>query len=67
MFVLRNLCRCKARVDKHTYRIISKFYSRIFMDVKRVWRYIGVVVVGVLNLLKPTGYVMHQQFNIQQL
>jgi len=20
-----------------------------------------------LNLLKPTGYVMHQQFNIQQL
>jgi len=21
----------------------------------------------VLNLLKPTGYVMHQQFNIQQL
>jgi len=24
-------------------------------------------VVAVLNLLKPTGYVMHQQFNIQQL
>ena len=24
-------------------------------------------VVIVLNLLKPTGYVMHQQFNIQQL
>ena len=21
----------------------------------------------VVNLLKPTGYVMHQQFNIQQL
>jgi len=21
----------------------------------------------VINLLKPTGYVMHQQFNIQQL
>ena len=21
----------------------------------------------ILNLLKPTGYVMHQQFNIQQL
>ena len=22
---------------------------------------------GLINLLKPTGYVMHQQFNIQQL
>jgi hypothetical protein len=25
------------------------------------------VVCGCLNLLKPTGHVMHQQFNIQQL
>jgi hypothetical protein len=23
--------------------------------------------MGLLNLLKPTGYVMHHQFNIQQL
>jgi hypothetical protein len=23
--------------------------------------------VAIINLLKPTGYVMHQQFNIQQL
>ena len=23
--------------------------------------------IVVFNLLKPTGYVMHQQFNIQQL
>ena len=23
--------------------------------------------ISILNLLKPTGYVMHQQFNIQQL
>ena len=22
---------------------------------------------GIFNLLKPTGHVMHQQFNIQQL
>ena len=27
----------------------------------------GVRAIAVLNLLKPTGYVMHQQFNIQQL
>jgi len=30
-------------------------------DVKNGWRY------TTINLLKPTGYVMHQQFNIQQL
>jgi len=22
---------------------------------------------GLINLLKPTGYMMHQQFNVQQL
>ena len=37
------------------------------MGIKRMWSYIGVVVLGVLNILKPTGHVMHQQFNIQQL
>ena len=25
------------------------------------------IVIWYFNLLKPTGYVMHQQFNIQQL
>ena len=24
-------------------------------------------ITNFINLLKPTGYVMHQQFNIQQL
>jgi len=24
-------------------------------------------LLGAINLLKPTGHVMHQQFNIQQL
>ena len=29
----------------------------------------GTLTIGAIefNLLKPTGYVMHQQFNIQQL
>ena len=27
----------------------------------------GGVAARILNLLKPTGYLMHQQFNIQQL
>ena len=61
MFVLRNLCRLKERDDKHTYPIISNFSSLIFVGIQRVWRYIGVVVVGVFNLLKPTGYVMYQE------
>jgi hypothetical protein len=26
-----------------------------------------VVIEACINLLKPTGYVMHQQFNVQQL
>ena len=30
-------------------------------------RYVILTLERVVNLLKPTGYVMHQQFNIQQL
>ena len=30
-------------------------------------KYWLLVVISTINLLKPTGYVMHQQFNIQQL
>ena len=29
--------------------------------------HVALTVGGVINLLKPTGHVMHQQFNIQQL
>jgi hypothetical protein len=27
----------------------------------------GVILMYLINLLKPTGHVIHQQFNIQQL
>ena len=27
----------------------------------------GIKTSSIINLLKPTGYVMHQRFNIQQL
>ena len=27
----------------------------------------AVIIFSLFNLLNPTGYVMHQQFNIQQL
>ena len=29
--------------------------------------FLQITSIKLLNLLKPTGYVMHQQFNIQQL
>ena len=29
--------------------------------------YINIIVILCINLLKPTGHVIHQQFNIQQL
>jgi len=29
--------------------------------------YLFIYILYMLNLLKPTGYVMHHQFNIQQL
>ena len=36
----------------------------MFLD----WDMVAALVSGqIFNLLKPTGYVMHQQFNIQQL
>ena len=36
-------------------------------QVRRRLHIYGKAVKTALNLLKPTGYVMHQQFNIQQL
>jgi len=38
-----------------------KFYISVFFS-KICWENSSVI-----NLLKPTGYVMHHQFNIQQL
>ena len=36
------------------------------MPLKNTCEYVE-LIVSTLNLLKPTGHVMHQQFNIQQL
>ena len=38
--------------------------QKIIVDAK--WRE-SVVCYEMINLLKPTGHVMHHQFNIQQL
>jgi hypothetical protein len=38
------------------------------LQAKAAWRLENIFSVNLaFNLLKPTGYVMHQQFNIQQL
>ena len=41
-------------------------YSRSVTDMLPAILF-EIFLFSVLNLLKPTGYVMHQQFNIQQL
>ena len=41
------------------------------MTACQLWQYFAELLLGWkmfhVNLLKPTGHVMHQQFNIQQL
>jgi hypothetical protein len=45
-------------------RMISGFRRSVLYDM--IW-YDTIFIYLILNLLKPTGYVMHQQVNIQQL
>ena len=35
--------------------------------IEACWKAVVYCIGSVINLLKPTGHVMHQQFNIQQL
>jgi len=51
-------------------------FSKLLSSYGSVYCYTCLLIIGfrssvvwlhVFNLLKPTGYVMHQQFNIQQL
>jgi len=41
--------------------------SQILKKVDNVSTFYHTVTAILLNLLKPTGYVMQQQFNIQQM
>ena len=43
----------------------SRYNQPIFEWAEDTWR--SRHKITDINLLKPTGYVMHQQFNIQQL
>jgi len=40
---------------------------KVFLCVTCVWQLKKPISGTFLNLLKPAGYVMHHQFNIQQL
>jgi hypothetical protein len=53
VFLIEDVDTC--RVDLTTYQITS-------LDIPRL-----IVTIQEFNLLKPTGHVMHHQFNIQQL
>ena len=52
---------------EYTYQVINVYSSlaKLFVSSDT---YTGIIRLShTVNLLKPTGYVMHQQFNIQQL
>ena len=56
----------ESTVNSHISCYMSQFY--MLQNTKFITiLYIIPVAYQLLNLLKPTGYVMHQQFNIQQL
>jgi len=51
-----------------TVRKLAKVTDKIKFDFKKTREnYRSFVFSLIVNLLKPTGYAMHQQFNIQQL
>ena len=58
---------------KHFYFSYNKYFSnffffRFFTDFPILYLFfLPLLMMDDFNLLKPTGYMMHQQFNIQQL
>ena len=54
---------------KFLYTYTGIFFNFLsFYGKKTIASEVGTfALLGEVNLLKPTGYVMHQQFNIQQL
>ena len=51
--------------DLHLLVVHNTNTKHTFLSTSHFTRRTEIIVM--LNLLKPTGYVMHQQFNIQQL
>ena len=51
-------------LERFRYRCINPLVTKLFNEHKSP-AYIKWMIL--INLLNPTGHVMHQQFNIQQL
>ena len=62
VYIYRTLC---ISVSKYLQIFGSKFKSNSNIRLPPVWRLS--LFNNKVELLKPTGHVMHQQFNIQQL
>jgi len=52
--------------SKQYFKTKLPYNSQDSFSILHTYPYILPALI-LLNLLKPTGYVMHQQFNIQQL
>jgi hypothetical protein len=49
-------------------RVLLFYFADTSVVTKRLVRTAIILLLrGIFNLLQPTGHVMHQQFNIQQL
>ena len=51
----------------YSYQDLTLRDDTIFPAYKDRTTSISMLLTPIINLLKPTGHVMHQQFNIQQL
>ena len=68
-------CTLPLPYDQHNYlaqnRLIDATLTDWYLKTETKCAYCAVIThtlnIILFNLLKPTGYVMHQQFNIQQL
>jgi hypothetical protein len=52
--------------QEHSPLCLQKFLVPEFNNLKQEWKFV-ISELFSFKLLKPTGHVMHQQFNIQQL
>ena len=71
----KNLSFCLIENELHLhyknqpFTAVTGFISLYFicMGIIKISGYHNAIIPCIINLLKPTGHVMHQQFNIQQL
>ena len=62
---MNNVINTEEELLQEKLNVTSIAFSVIFTDSNYTLK--KLLAIDSFNLLKPTGYVMHQQFNIQQL